>query len=100
MRAALTIRQRKYVEAIVRHGNGTQAVIDAGYNVRNRKVAKVISSENLQKQTIQQAISAAFISQDMTPEKLAQIHYELLHSKNSRVRLQALRLLYRTQQHV
>lgn len=54
----LTLKQEKFVEKYIALGNGTQAVIDAGYKAKDRAVAQVIGSENLLKPMIKKAIQA------------------------------------------
>jgi len=44
-----TIKEKKFVKAYLKTGNATEAVITAEYDVKNRKVAKSIGSENLTK---------------------------------------------------
>jgi phage terminase small subunit len=51
----LTPRQKKFVEGVLRHGNGTKAAKDAGYS---KKTARVIASQNLTKLNIQERIQA------------------------------------------
>jgi phage terminase small subunit len=50
-------KMRKFVQAYVKTGNATQAVREAGYNVKNDLTAGSIASENLQKPVIQEAIA-------------------------------------------
>jgi len=90
----LTIKQSKFVKAVTQHGNGTQAVIDAGYDVQNRQVAKVISSENMAKPTVQREIEAIMEQQGMTQDKAVAMHNELMHSDDPRVKLGAVKLFY------
>ncbi|MDT8900920.1 terminase small subunit [Anaeroselena agilis] len=45
----LTPKQEKFVEAYIEHGNATEAVIQAGYDVKDRTVAKAVGCENLTK---------------------------------------------------
>jgi phage terminase small subunit len=53
----LTPKQRAFVDRFVLLKNGTQAAIDAGYNVKSRIVAKEIATENLSKPAIKEAIA-------------------------------------------
>lgn len=50
----LTIKQKKFADALLKSGNGTQAVVEAGYAVQDRKSAGVISAENLTKLSVRQ----------------------------------------------
>ena len=53
----LTIKQEKFVQSYVdTGGNGTQAIIQAGYRVKDREVAGVMSAQNLAKTKVKQAI--------------------------------------------
>jgi phage terminase small subunit len=53
----LTLKQEKFVNKYIETGNGTEAVIQAGYDT-NRDVARRISSENLTKPDIQKAVQS------------------------------------------
>ena len=48
----LTIKQRKFVDEVVKSGNATDAAMKAGYKAKNRNTAHAIGAENLQKPTI------------------------------------------------
>lgn len=54
----LTLKQEKFVEALVGEANGNQseAVRMAGYKVANGGVAALIGSENIRKHNVQQAL--------------------------------------------
>lgn len=52
----LTIKQRKFVDEVVKSGNATEAVKKAGYKIKNRHVAESIGSENLWKPEIKAEI--------------------------------------------
>jgi phage terminase small subunit len=45
-------KQKKFVDAYLETGNGTEAVVRAGYNVKDRNVARVVGSQNLAKLNI------------------------------------------------
>lgn len=45
-------KQKKFVDAYLETGNGTEAVIRANYTVKDRNVASSIASENLRKPDI------------------------------------------------
>lgn len=53
---SLTIKEQKFVKEVVQHGNATQATIDAGYNVKNREVAKVTAHRLMKTPKIQNEI--------------------------------------------
>jgi hypothetical protein len=50
-----TLKQEKFVEGVIQHGNATRAARDAGYSPRS---AAVIASRNLQRPDIQEQIKA------------------------------------------
>lgn len=53
----LTLKERRFSkEYIKNNGNGTQAVIDAGYKVKNRNMAGVIARQNIKKDKVQKSI--------------------------------------------
>ncbi len=45
----LTIKERKFIKAMMGHGNVTQAALDAGYRAKDRDVASSIGSRLLRK---------------------------------------------------
>lgn len=59
----LTVKQEKFVEGVLRHGNATKAASDAGYSP---KTARVIASQNLTKLNIQERVK----------ERIAESHVE------------------------
>lgn len=63
-----TIKEKKFVKAYLKTGNATQAVIDAGYDVKDRMVARNIGAENLAKL----GISEHFERAGLSPEVMAQ----------------------------
>jgi phage terminase small subunit len=50
-----TLKQEKFVEGVIRHGNATRAARDAGYSPRS---ASVIASRNLKRADIQEQIKS------------------------------------------
>lgn len=46
------LRENKFVDSIREGNNGSQAVIDAGYKVKDRKVASVVASELLNRPSV------------------------------------------------
>ena len=56
----LTIKQKRFVEAYIKNGgNGTRAVIEAGYRVASESSAQVIPSQYLKKPIIAMALEKA-----------------------------------------
>ena len=68
----LTRKQRKFVEGMVEHGNGTKAALEA-YDTDSPKVASVISAENLGKPSIVKEIYDR-----ITPDMVVRAHASLL----------------------
>jgi phage terminase small subunit len=52
----LSLKEERFVNEIIEHGNGTEAIVKAGYDVANRDVAGVMAVEYLGKPKIQNAI--------------------------------------------
>ena len=75
-----TIKQRKFIAGVAVHGNGTQAVIDAGYNVKNRNVASAVASEMLSKPKIQQGIEDTLNKAGLTETKVSELLQEAIVS--------------------
>lgn len=73
----LTRKQRKFVNAIVEGGTGTDAAL-AVYDTDNPRVAAAIASENLTKPNIIKSIQEA-----LPDELLAQVHLEGLNATRS-----------------
>ena len=56
----LTIKQQKWVDAYIKNGgNGSKAVIEAGYDTVSERSAQVIASQNLEKPLIRLALEQA-----------------------------------------
>ena len=69
-RRPLTTKQRKYVKAKMQGKTGTQAAVEA-YGV-DEKTASVISSQNLSKLSIQEALEAEYEKQGISIGALVQ----------------------------
>lgn len=52
----LTLKEERFVQAYVQTGNATEAVIQAGYDVRDRETARYIGYRNTTKDHIKKAI--------------------------------------------
>lgn len=64
----MTLRQKLFVKKYIeKNGNGTQAVLET-YNTTDPNVAGAISSENLRKPSIQQAIRQALDAKGLSPD--------------------------------
>lgn len=61
----LTIKQKKFVEGIARGKSGTQAALEA-YDTKDYKTASVISTENLDKPSIRQALEPILEKHDIS----------------------------------
>ena len=76
-----TLKQRGYVKDLLETKNGTEAVM-RNYNVKDRNVAKVISSENLTKPNIKAMMEEALEGVGLTKEKIAKGIEEASHANN------------------
>jgi len=65
----LTLKQAKFVKGIAEGKTGTQSALDA-YDTTDIKTASVISSENLAKPSVKEAIDAEMTKQGITIEKI------------------------------
>lgn len=62
----LTVKQKKFVKAYVKNdGNGTKAALET-YNTVDERTASAISSENLSKPNIRNAVEQSFIKHQIT----------------------------------
>ena len=50
-------KQEKFVKAYVAEGNATEAIVQAGYKVKNRAVARAMGAESLARPSVQAAIT-------------------------------------------
>ena len=83
MAQKLRKKQKEFVKNYLANGeNGTQAVIESGYNVKNKRVATVIGSENLTKPDIIEAIEAKkrTIAESIPDELLTEVHLQGLQA--------------------
>ena len=71
------MKQRRFVAAYVRSGNGTQAAL-AAYDTDDPGTAHAIASENLRKPAIQGAVSELLDAEGLSDEKLLAIHAHYL----------------------
>lgn len=92
----LTIKRRRFAKYYAQSGNATQAVIDAGYQVKSRAVARVIGHELVQVPAVMQEVEGQelFLESQIIPsiETLTGLRDE---SKSDRIKLAtAVKLLY------
>ncbi|MCL5431905.1 MAG: terminase small subunit [Patescibacteria group bacterium] len=66
----LTMKQQKYVAALVRLGNKREAVIDAGYHVKSRKAADGFVYALNSNPRVQKAIQKQLSDSGITLEKI------------------------------
>ena len=64
-----SIKQKKFVQALVKTGNATDAVL-ASYNTTNRKSAQVLGSQNLDKPEVQAELEKALAKNNITLDKV------------------------------
>ena len=79
----LTKKQKKFVEEYALTGNGTESVINAGYDVNGKNSAKTIASENLTKPYLARAIEQKKedLGIEISNELLVEKHLQLLNKK-------------------
>jgi phage terminase small subunit len=76
----LTKKQQAYCNLYLESGNGVEAVMQAGYKVNgNRKLAAVISSENLTKPNICEYLRAQLKKSGLTEESVRLQHLFLIN---------------------
>lgn len=89
MARKLRKKQKEFVKQYVANDeNGTQAVIDSGYNVKSRDVAKVVAYENLTKPHVAEAIEVQrkTIAEQIPDELLVEKHTALLNKTEKRLK--------------
>ncbi len=68
----LTLKQSRFVSCYLTNGNATQAIIDAGYKIKNRSVARSMGSEYLAKPCIKSEIRACLVAFGLSPRNVAE----------------------------
>ncbi len=74
----LTIKERKFIKAMMSHGNVTQAVIDAGYKHKDRDSASVIGWHTLRK--LRPHIADVMEMRGITDAKLSNVLFDGLEA--------------------
>lgn len=70
-----SIKRQRFAKAYVENnGNGTEAILQAGYQVKSRDVARTMASEVLADQNVQEMIRQGFKEAGLTKEKVFQLH--------------------------
>lgn len=89
----LTLKQKRFVDEYILSLNQTQAVILAGYNVKNRNTAATIGYENMLKPAVREAILAKMTTLEQRFQEQAQLALdkleEILMSDGASLRLKA-----------
>ncbi len=76
----LTLKQRKFVQAYIKHdGNATKAALEA-YPVKNMLTARVIAAENLSKSNVKNEIERAMQRQGLTTDTILSYHHAIIQS--------------------
>lgn len=75
-----TLKQKKFVKELVKTGNGTQAIINAGYNAKSRRVAGVMAVDNLNKPSVQNALLTELDKVGLTDVRIAELLEEAITS--------------------
>lgn len=78
MSKPLTIKQLKYVDALVRFGNKREAVLTAGYHAKTRKMADGFVSYLNNNPQVQVAIRQKLEMAELTPKLIARRWVEAL----------------------
>ncbi len=102
-KAKLTIKQKMFCKYYLEtHGNGTEAVLRAGYKVGdkdgkpNRTTAKSIASENLTKPYIKEHINELLEVKGFNDESVKMQHLSLItQSENLSVKARAIDIYYK-----
>jgi hypothetical protein len=68
----LTIKQRKFIKYYLELGNATEAVIKAGYDVKDNESAAQIGYENLRKLDYEDFMEAAGITDSLLQQKIVE----------------------------
>lgn len=82
VRNGLTPKQRVYVKEVASGKSGTEAAMIA-YNTDDPKTAAVISSENLNKPNIAEAMEKAFENNNISPDSIAKVFKEAMGATKS-----------------
>lgn len=75
-----TLKQKAFVKELVKTKNGTQAIINAGYNVKSRQIASNMAVENLKKTNIQNALLVELEKVGLTDSRIAELLEEAIVS--------------------
>ncbi len=81
--STLTVKEKRFAEKYVETGNATQAIVDAGYKVKSRSVARNMGSENVAKPDIR-----AYI-QEMASGAATRILDMSMNARNEQVKFAA-----------
>ncbi len=92
MRTKPTLKQERFARAYVVDGNATEAVVQAGYDVKDRNSAATVGTENLRKPQVARAIQdwRQFLEAEVMPS-LETIRTLRDNSEDGRLRLAASR---------
>lgn len=95
-RKKLTIKEKKFTKALVKSGNVADAVLDAGYNCKDRNVARSLGHKMIAKPIIQKAID--IVIDDLYPEAASEsigVLREILNdpTQGSMARIKAIETL-------
>lgn len=93
----MTYQQKVFAEAYLEtKADGITAVFKAGYNVKSRKVASAIASENLRKPDIYNYINMKFEEYGLNDDNVFKQHLFILNQNdNLRVKKDAIDMMYK-----
>ena len=80
----LSLKQKRFVDNYIVHGNSSKAVLQAGYNVKDIRNARRIGWANLQKPKIIEAMEAALEKAHLDESYLAGTLKEIIESGKAR----------------
>ena len=85
MARELTVKRKKFIKEYVKNdGNATEAVVRAGYNVKNRYRAAEIGSQLLKDDRIRTAIQEALFKQGVDENKVSRVLDSIIDESNLR----------------
>ena len=87
----ISIKQKRFVRGYLKHGNGTQAALDA-YDTDVRKEASVIASENLKRENVQEFMKKVLDDVGLTDENLADSLEKIVRASTTRKSLKNVKV--------
>lgn len=79
-----SIKEKKFIKHYVKHGNATQAVLDAGYNCSNRNSAGSLGHDMLKKPRVQEELRMELEAAGLGERYLSETLKEVIERGKSR----------------